>query len=143
MGKKESLLIVGIIGAVLAGLFLALPATADLYNFTKANESDLIEFDKSDALENFSTNTSWDSFSDMVQSAYTDVWGKAFYLFIFGVPLLMLWIRQENVIIPTVLGMIIGVAGFSFLPPEYRYTSVMFLALSFAGIIFLIYKSRR
>ena len=104
---------------------------------------DPVVFKKSKEFDNFTGNESWDNFTSMVETMYTDVWGNVFYLFIFGIPILMLWLRQENIILPIVMGLIVGVAGFSLLPPEYRVVSITFLGLSFAAIAFTIFKSRR
>ena len=138
MDKKN--VVVGIGIAMLLAILFLQSGTA-YYEFTV--ETNNTNFTKSDEFTNFSGNESWDNFTGMVEAMYTDVIGNVFYLVIFGVPLLMLWLRQENVIMPIVMGLIVGVAGFSLLPPEYRVVSITFLGLSFAAIAFTIFKSRR
>lgn len=138
MNKNNVLIGIGI-ALILA--FLLLQSGAAYYEFDV--ETNSTNFTKSDEFTNFSGNESWDNFTGMVETMYTDVIGNVFYLVIFGVPILMLWIRQDNVIMPIVMGLIVGVAGFSLLPPEYRVVSITFLGLSFAAIAFTIFKSRR
>ena len=122
-------------------LALLLQSSSAYYEFTQENNP--VNFTKSEEFDNFTGNESWDNFTGMVEAMYTDVIGNVFYLVIFGVPILMLWLRQDNVIMPIVMGLIVGVAGFSLLPPEYRVVSITFLGLSFAAIVFTIFKSRR
>jgi len=113
----------------------------DLYNFTKATTN--VSYIKVAGYENFSSNMSWDNFTAMVEAPYYNVAGNIFYFLVLGIPLFMLWIRQESVLMPVIIGFIIGIAGWNYLPIEYHMISVVFLGLSIAGILFGIFKALR
>lgn len=113
----------------------------DLYNFTKATTN--VTYTKVEGYDNFSSNMSWDNFTAMIKAPYFNVYGNIFYFLVLGIPLFMLWIRQESVLMPVIIGLIIGLVGWNYLPVEYHATSVLFLGLSIAGILFGIFKALR
>jgi len=113
----------------------------DLYNFTKATTN--VTFIKVEGYENFSSNMSWDNFTAMIKAPYYNVAGNIFFFLVLGIPLFMLWIRQESVIMPVIIGFIMGIAGWNYLPVEYHAVSVLFLGLSITGILFGIFKALR
>ena len=113
----------------------------DLYNFTKATSN--VSYTKVAGYDNFSLNMSWNNFTTMVEAPYFNVVGNIFYFLVLGIPLFMLWMRQDSVLMPVIIGFIIGIAGWNYLPIEYHVISVMFLSLSIAGILFGIFKALR
>lgn len=102
------------------------------YNDTGAFET--IENDGEFSLENITTG---------ISISYTTLLGNFFYFFCFGIPILMIWIRTENIVIPAILGMLIGSFTFEYLPPEYEYAAMIFMILSIAGMLTVIFRSRR
>ena len=113
----------------------------DLYNFTKATTN--VSYTKVAGYDNFSSNTTWSNFTAMIEAPYFNVFGNIFYFLVLGIPLFMLWIRQESVLMPVIIGIIIGLTTWNYLPVEYHATSVLFLSLSIAGILFGIFKALR
>jgi len=139
--KKIEIVLIGIIVLICLVSGTNAEGIGDLYNFTKATEN--ISYSKVEGYENFSNNMSWDNFTAMIVAPYFTLLGNLFYLLILGIPLFMLWIRQENIILPVTIGFIIGLVGWNYLPPEYHAVSVLFLGLSIAGILFGIFKALR
>ena len=137
---KHTIIIVGILFfcciVVVAGT-----GAGDLYNFTKATSN--VSYTKVAGYDNFSSNMSWSNFTAMIEAPYFNVVGNIFYFLVLGIPLFMLWIRQESVLMPVIIGFIIGIAGWNYLPIEYHMISVVFLGLSIAGILFGIFKALR
>lgn len=134
-------LVLIVLGLLCAVLVVSGTGAGDLYNFTKATTN--LTYEKVEGYDNFSSNTTWDNFTAMVKAPYFNVYGNVFYFVVLAVPLFMLWIRQESVLMPVIIGFIIGLAGWNYLPVEYHATSVLFLSLSIAGILFGIFKALR
>jgi len=137
---KYTIIIFGILFfccvAVVAGT-----GAGDLYNFTKATSN--VSYTKVAGYDNFSSNMSWGNFTAMIEAPYFNVVGNIFYFLVLGIPLFMLWMRQDSVLMPVIIGFIIGIAGWNYLPIEYHAVSVLFLGLSIAGILFGIFKALR
>lgn len=118
----------------------------------------LIKRAKSDSSdETAALNTTW--FDDLVASIsdetpslsgfasatvqpFTSLLGNLFYLFLYGLPLLVIWIRQEKAIIPAGLGIIFGAFFLGQLPESYIGVAVLFIILTVFGIIYSLYKER-
>lgn len=73
---------------------------------------------------------------------FTGLVGNLFYVFVFILPLVIIWIRQEKALIPAGLGMILGVIALPFLPESFLLPAVMFLVLTFIGVMYSISKER-
>jgi hypothetical protein len=68
--------------------------------------------------------------------------GNFFYLFLYGLPMLVIWIRQEKALIPAGLGIIFGAFFLGQLPESYIGVAVLFMILTVFGIIYSLYKER-
>lgn len=73
---------------------------------------------------------------------FTGLIGNLFYVFVFVLPLVIIWIRQEKALIPAGLGIIIGVIALPFLPESFLLPSVMFLVITVIGVLYSISKER-
>lgn len=73
---------------------------------------------------------------------YTGLVGNLFYLFVFVLPLVIIWIRQEKALIPAGLGIVIGVIAIPFLPESFILPAVMFLVITTVGVLYSLYKER-
>ena len=121
--------------------------TSALWNFTTRDlGNDAIE-DKNYSTpfeDTFGTmNFSILQISDGVQAVYNNaIPAGLFYLFIFGMFFVGLYIRQGDVAIPALLGIILSPAVWTFVPMEYQGVTFWLLALSVAGILAAVFKSR-
>lgn len=121
----------------------------------------IIEREKSTASdETAALNTSWfdsllDSFKGSTPSlvAFTTAIvlpftntetgiGNFFYLFLYGLPMLVIWIRQEKALIPAGLGIIFGIFFLGQLPESYIGAAVLLIILTASGIIYSLIKER-
>jgi len=68
---------------------------------------------------------------------------RIFYGMFFGMIFLALWIRQEDVGIPALLGMLIGGTLWYWLPPEWMNLVQSLFIVSFAALIYAIIKGRK
>ena len=66
--------------------------------------------------------------------------GNLALLIIFAIPFLMMWIRQQNSLIPAIVGMILGGFIIALLPTEYHLVAMGFIGLSVLAVIFGIMK---
>ena len=68
---------------------------------------------------------------------------RIFYGMFFGMIFLALWIRQEDVGIPALLGMLIGGTLWYWLPPEWMNLVQSLFIVSFAALIYATIKGRK
>jgi len=121
--------------------------TSALWNFTTRDlGADAIE-DKnySKPFEDTfgSMNFSILQISDGVQAIYNNALPAGlFYLFIFGMFFVGIYIRQGDVAIPALLGIVLSPAIWTFVPVEYQGVTFWLLALSVGGILAAVFKSR-
>lgn len=81
-------------------------------------------------------------FASALVLPFTSSIGNFFYLFLYGLPLLVIWIRQEKALIPAGLGIIFGAFFLGQLPESYIGVAVLFMILTVFGIIYSLYKER-
>lgn len=73
---------------------------------------------------------------------YTDIMGGIFWGVAFGFIFVMIFLRQEDIGIPALLGLLIGSFLFTFLPPEWVQIAYMLLIVSFGALVFSLIKGR-
>ena len=64
---------------------------------------------------------------------FTDIIGAWFYLALFAVPYFIIWIRQKNVIIPSILGVMFGAWVLVMLPASALPAAIGILTLAITG----------
>jgi hypothetical protein len=76
-----------------------------------------------------------------VSSAYTDVAGAWAYLFLFGIFIVMIYLKSQSFTLPIIVTFV-GCAAFAFvLPPMVGAYIAMVLALASAVIFIRVFKS--
>jgi len=81
--------------------------------------------------------------SNTIPSIYTTLLTDMFWAMFFGGIFLAYWIRQEDVMLPSIVGMISGVAMIGLLPPSAQHIAYILLVISIAGTLYTIIKARR
>ena len=81
-------------------------------------------------------------FLGAVTTPFTNNIGDLFYVFLYILPLLIIWVRQEKALIPAGIGIILGIIVFPSLPPQYLIPAGMFIVITFVGVIVSITKER-
>lgn len=81
-------------------------------------------------------------FAYAIALPFTAIMGNLFFVFLFGIPFLMMWLRQESMNVPLALGIILAAGIFMFLPPEYVISAMGIMALAIVGAIYLVFKER-
>ena len=80
---------------------------------------------------------------EAIPSVYTSLLTDMFWAMFFGGIFLAYWIRQEDVMLPSIVGMISGVAMIGLLPPSAQHIAYILLVISIAGTLYTIIKARR
>jgi len=90
------------------------------------------------------TNTSLDpiNMSTVASAPYTDLFGSVFWGILFSLIFIMIWIRQEDVTIPAILGLIIGSSLWAFMPGDWISFAMSLTVVSFAGLMYSLLKGR-
>ncbi len=68
--------------------------------------------------------------------------GSIFFLFLFGLPLLMIYIRQDAINIPATIMFMFGAVILFLLPPQWLLIGEALMALALFGAMYKIYKER-
>lgn len=81
-------------------------------------------------------------FSMAIAEPHINIMGNLFFFFLFSMPFLMMYLRQENVLIPSINGLILGSIILGFLPAEFHLPAVAFISLSIVGVMYIALKER-
>ena len=80
---------------------------------------------------------------ETIPSVYTSLLTDMFWAMFFGGIFLAYWIRQEDVMLPSIVGMISGSVLIVLLPPSAQHIAYILLVISIAGTLYTIIKARR
>ena len=80
---------------------------------------------------------------EAIPRVFTSLLTDMFWAMFFGGIFLAYWIRQEDVMLPSIVGMISGVAMIGLLPPSAQHIAYILLVISIAGTLYTIIKARR
>jgi len=81
--------------------------------------------------------------SNTIPSIYTTLLTDMFWAMFFGGIFLAYWIRQEDVMLPSIVGLITGSVLIVMLPPSAQHIAYILLVISIAGTLYTIIKARR
>lgn len=81
--------------------------------------------------------------AEAIPTVYTGLMGNVFFGILFGAIFIAYFIRQEDVTLPSLLGMVIGGSILFLLPPSWKHMAYIMLVISFAGIMYGILKARK
>jgi len=80
---------------------------------------------------------------ETIPSVYTSLLTDMFWAMFFGGIFLAYWIRQEDVMLPSIVGLISGSVMIVMLPPSAQHIAYILLVISIAGTLYTIIKARR
>ena len=80
---------------------------------------------------------------ETIPSVYTSLLTDMFWAMFFGGIFLAYWIRQEDVMLPSIIGLITGSVFIVMLPPSAQHIAYILLVISIAGTLYTIIKARR
>ncbi len=73
---------------------------------------------------------------------YTDIMGNIFYGILFSMVFGMIWMRQEDITMPALLGLIIGGSIWGLMPGDWTSMAMSLTVVSFAGLMYSLIKGR-
>lgn len=79
----------------------------------------------------------------VIPKIYTDIMGDLFFGLLFALIFIGIWLRQEDVGIPAVLGMIVGGSIWAFLPESFIRIAYSLLVVSLGALIYSLIKGRK
>jgi len=74
---------------------------------------------------------------------FVDIFGSIFWGVVFSIIFIMIWLRQKDVTIPAILGLIIGLSLWSFMPADWVSMASSLSIVSFFGIMYTLIKGRK
>ena len=93
-------------------------------------------------MDSLEGDTDYIAFLSAMTVPFTNIIGAMFYVLIWGFYFGMVWIRQESVYVPSIVGLICGVVLFVYLPSNFAVAGTSLLVLSAASAIFNLYRER-
>lgn len=95
-----------------------------------------------DMEDSISGEPSFEDFCKVIATPYTSVFGSVFYLFLFGTPMLMLYIRQDDLATPITIMFLFGSMILFMLPAQWQAIGGALMVLGLIGALFRIFKER-
>jgi len=126
---------------------LVVPASA---NFTARNKTDAGDvhaplntswMNTTVNATNFSTS-GFTSFFGALMLPYTTTLGSIFYVFVYVLPLAVIWVRQEKALMPVGLSVLFGGLLLSQLPESWQIPAQLFIVLTVVGLLYSMFKER-
>ncbi|UYL64905.1 MAG: hypothetical protein EJNHJLOP_00016 [Methanophagales virus PBV082] len=118
----------------------------DVVEFVCSEKTDLEKKNFTSAFNNLMQGGNMLNISKLgetLPSIYTTLLTDMFWAMFFGGIFLAYWIRQEDVMLPSIVGMISGIAMIGMLPPSAQHIAYILLVISIAGTLYTIIKARR
>ena len=127
------------------------------HNIHGSNQSDIWHFTTASyKLIDYHPGTFWDDWlgdtnqtintSTMawgIANVYISIMGNVFFIFLFGIIYLSVWIKQENVIIPTMMAFVSAFFVWQVAPVEFQQFCYVLFILGLAGVIFTFFVGRK
>jgi len=87
-------------------------------------------------------STGFTDFFGAITLPFTTAMGALFYVFIYILPLAVIWIRQEKALLPVGLAVILGGIMLSQLPVSWQLPAQLFIILTIFGLVYGMFKER-
>lgn len=95
-----------------------------------------------DLQDSISGEPNFEKFCKVIVLPFTGTFGSIFYLFVFGTPLLMLYIRQDSLATPTTIMFLFGSMMLFMLPAQWQAIGGALMVLGLLGALFKLFKER-
>lgn len=97
----------------------------------------------SNLTQSISFNTSgFVAFFGALTMPFTAIVGSAFYLFVYVLPLVVIWVRQEKALMPVGLSILFGALLLSQIPESWQIPAELFMILTVVGLLYSMFKER-
>lgn len=90
----------------------------------------------------FEDDTDYQGFLLATILPYENVLGAFIWVFIWGSYFVIAWMRQENILNASIVGLIVGVILFAYLPEDWSVSAVPLIILGATATIFSLYRER-
>jgi len=135
---------------LLVVILLALLVVPVGANFTARNKTDAgdVHAPLNTSWMNTTTNSigfnasSFTAFFGALMLPYTTTLGSVFYIFVYVLPLAVIWVRQEKALMPVGLTVLFGGLLLSQLPEAWQMPAELFIVLTVVGLLYSMFKER-
>lgn len=86
------------------------------------------------------SNLSVSNMTSVGAAPYTDIFGQVFWGIVFAALFIMMGIRQEDITIPSLLGLIIGASIWTLMPQDWVAMATGIMVISLAGLVYSMLK---
>jgi len=118
--------------------------TGSEITFTLPRVSEITGYDFSPHYnETVDANFNITEYGTVLPKVYTDLMGGIFYGIIISTIFIVIWIRQDDVTIPALLGILTSFGLSSLLPDEYLNVAYSLMVVSIAGLIYSYFWGKR
>ncbi len=93
-------------------------------------------------LDVFQENRSIEGAVEGSTHPYRDAIGDLFFVFLWGIIIIMITIRHQSTLIPSVITLMLSAIMIVTLPAEWQRTATGLLVISIAGVLYSLFKSR-
>jgi len=90
---------------------------------------------------NFNTSI-FTAFFGALMLPYTTYAGNVFYIFVYVLPLAVIWVRQEKALMPVGLSVLFGGLLLPQLPESWQMPAELFIVLTVVGLLYSMFKER-
>jgi hypothetical protein len=115
-------------------------------NVRRETSSSSVEYANETSMEqlqdSLSDSTDFEGTISSSTIPYTTIIGPMFFVAVWGMYFGMAWIRQQNVTIPSIVGLVVGVTGFMFFPSDFMGASISMILVSITALLYNMYKER-
>ena len=80
--------------------------------------------------------------SSVATSPFTDIFGSVFWGVLFAAIFIFMWIRLEDITIPSILGLIIGGSLWVLMPADWVSMAMSLTVVSFGGLVYSLIRGR-
>lgn len=105
-------------------------------------ETEIIEDTGYDELMDSIGDNDFEAFFGAVSMPAIAIMGGFYYVFIVGLPFFMIWNRQQSLLIPSVVALIVGAVLLPMVPEPYVKFLQLCVVLGSAAVIWSVYKDR-
>lgn len=95
-----------------------------------------------DDLEEGIENDDYSTFIAGIEAPYIAVMGSMYYFIVIGMPFFMLFRRQENLLIPSIIGLITGAMFLGMMPEDYKLYLQAGILMSATATMWTLYRER-
>lgn len=90
----------------------------------------------------YSQTTTWDSLESIFTMYESQIGAGLFWGTLLAMPFIAMWIKQQSVVMPTVVALIVGGVLIAKVPPEFDLPVKILLAIGVSGVLYHMFTKK-